>query len=241
MTHLICFSHHKGASRLFRFQIFEPLAKRLGREQVRYEALSKLFVFRETQALELYNIRFDLLARSEPSVVMLGNAGPRVVRALKTATSDFRGVHAVRDPRQIFVSGYYHHREGHDILWPGFYWEKLAEDRPQLQRLNLEDGLLYELDNISADVLGQLRGWEDDERVLQVKVEDLAARPEQVLGDVLKFLRVEDGGPLDARNESANPDSQDWRAVFTPRVKKAFKERFNDLLVRYGYEKDASW
>jgi len=241
MTHLVCFSHHKGASRLFRFQIFEPLAKRLGMDQVRYEALSQFFVFRETQLLELHNIRFDTLAKRAPSVVMLGNAGPRVVRALKTATSDFRGVHAIRDPRQIFVSGYFHHREGHDIIWPGFYWEKLAEDRPQLQRLSLEDGLLYELENISADVLNQLAGWEDDERVMQVKVEDLAARPDHVLKEVLVFLGVGEMEGFDARNESANPDSQSWREVFSPRVKEGFKAKFNDLLVRYGYESGSDW
>jgi hypothetical protein len=241
MTHLVCFSHHKGASRLFRFQIFEPLAQHLNRPAIRYEAVSNFFVFRETQNLELHNVRFDLLAGREPSVVMLGNAGPRVVRALKAATKDFRGIHAVRDPRQIFVSGYYHHKEGHDILWPGFYWEKLAEDRPHLLRLGVEDGLLYELDNIGADVLSQLAGWEDDERVMQVRVEDLAAAPQKVIAEVVEFLGVADAGMINTRNESANPESQNWREVFSPRVKQAFKERHNDLLIRYGYEKDANW
>lgn len=236
MTHLVCFAHHKGASRLFRFQVFQPLAEALGRKVIRYEALTPFFVFRETEALELHNVRFDKIAASSNAVIIFGNSGPRVVRAMKTASSDFRGIHVLRDPRQMFVSGYFHHLEGHDILWPGFYWEKLAEDRPRLQRLDLEQGLLYELENISADVLGQLEAWEDDERILNVRVEDLVRDPPATLARMLAFLGVEGDPRIDLRNLTANPDSRDWRTVFTPRVTAAFKERFGNLLIRYGYE-----
>jgi hypothetical protein len=241
MTHFVCFSHHKGASRLFRFQIFQPLAERLGREVIRYQALNPFFVFRETEDLELHNIRFDDIARQRDCVIILGNSGPRVVRAIKTAAEDYRGIHVVRDPRQMLVSGYFHHLDGHDIFWPGFYWEKLAEDRPRLARLDLEHGLLYELENIAADVLGQLEAWEDDDRVLNVRVEDLVRDPPATLARMLAFLGVEGDTGIDLRNLTANPDSRDWREVFTPRVADAFKARFGSLLVRYGYERDRNW
>lgn len=32
-----------------------------------------------------------------------------------------------------------------------------------------------------------------------------------------------------------------WKKDFTPYLKKAFKERFNDMLIRTGYEKDDNW
>jgi len=241
MTHLVCFSHHKGASRLFRFQIFEPLARHLRLRKLRYEAQSGAFVFRETEMLELHNVLFHELTHGAPHVVMLGNAGPRVVRALTSATADFRGVHALRDPRQIFVSSYFHHLEGHDIHWPGFYWEKLAEDRPILQKLSREDGLLYELDNISADILSQLVAWEPDERIMEVRVEDLTASPAAVTDALLTFLGITDRPALDVRNETSNPESQDWRRAFTPKIKNLFKDRYGELLIRLGYETGLDW
>lgn len=241
MTQLVCFSHHKGASRLFRFQIFQPLAESLGREVIRYQALNRLLVFGQTELLELHSMPYDQISTSPNAVIIFGNAGPRVVRAMKTASSDFKGVHVVRDPRQMLISAYFHHRAGHDIIWPGFYWEKLAEDRPVLERLNQEDGILYELDNISADVLGQMAAWEADERILEMRLEDVERDAASSVRSLLKFLGIEGDHGIDVTNATANPDSKKWSDAFTPRIKSAFKNRFGDLLLRYGYEKDNDW
>jgi Sulfotransferase domain len=238
---LVCFAHHKGASRLFRFQIFEPIANLMGLEVVRYKRLQKSLVFNDIEDLELKSIEFDLLATGDTKVVLIGNSGPRIARAIRTANPNFKAIHAVRDPRQILVSGYFHHLDGHDIIWPGFYWEKLAADREALTKLSQEEGILYELENISHEVLTQILLWQKDPRIMEVRVEDLVASPNTVITDICSFLVVPTCSSLDVANTSSNEASQPWQSVFTPRVKHRFKEKFNDIVVRYGYETDSDW
>jgi Sulfotransferase domain len=241
VQNLICFAHHKGASRLFRFQVFQPIAEHLGLEIVRYQRLQKSVVFNDIEELELKSIEFDLLERGDPKVILIGNSGPRITRAIRTANPNFRAIHAVRDPRQILVSGYFHHLDGHDIIWPGFYWEKLAIDREMLKTLNEEDGILYELENISDQVLSQILVWQPDQRILEVRMEDLIDSPNTVMADICVFLGISSPPSTNMDNESKNEASQSWQSVFTPRIKKRFKEKFNEIVMRYGYETDPEW
>ncbi len=137
----------------------------------------------------------------------------------------------------MLVSGYFHHVEGHPIESPnGFVWDALARDRPVLRELSVEEGLLYEMDHIGGSVIDeQLDGWWDDERVLEVRVEDVNAdraafidRLEEHLGATLEFepswsSRFSDSG------------AGSWQEVFTPRVGEAFDARFGSHLRRLGY------
>lgn len=75
---------------------------------------------------------------------------------------------------------------------------------------------------------------------LEVKYEELMARPEPTLRNICEFL----GEPFET-GLLAFPAKTDrhgrWRAAFTNRDKTVFKEEANDMLVRMGYEEDANW
>lgn len=48
-------------------------------------------------------------------------------------------------------------------------------------------------------------------------------------------------GEEDARHHYRKGIPGDWRTYFTPQVTAAFKDRYGDLLVTLGYEKDTAW
>jgi hypothetical protein len=181
---------------------------------------------------------------------------------------DCRVSRFVRDPRDLVVSGYFYHRRGAEpwclevdpseekwlarrnrprpsAMRPG---ESLADT---LQRLDLEDGLLAELE-LRSRHFDSMRDWPaDDPRVRVWRYEEILGREERVMRDLaahyelpiqLRTLVRRNAVRYDVRHAMAgrsahvrNPAAGQWREVFTPRVERAFMERWGDLLDRYGY------
>jgi len=59
-----------------------------------------------------------------------------------------------------------------------------------------------------------------------------------------RFEQVSGGrqrGEEDVHSHVRKGVSGDWRQYFTAPVKVAFKERFGDVLIACGYEKDNDW
>jgi hypothetical protein len=241
---IVYFGHHKCGSRFFRTQIFTPLAGPNGYEIEKYRVAKPVFRFETAHDLDFYNIDFKVLSSDKKIILLLANSGAPVAEAVRDNATEFRGLHVVRDPRQILVSGYFHHLEGHLINTGDWVWEKLAVDRPRLSALNREDGILYELDNITRDILdNQISAWKPDDRILEVKLEDFEADASGQMRRIADFLQLKEFAELNTEGgfRHANPDSLPWKQVFTPKIKKAFKERYGDLLVRLGYERGLDW
>ena len=55
-----------------------------------------------------------------------------------------KGIHLIRDPKDMIISAYYSHRDTHP-LFPG-----LAEERAKLQEASFEDGLVIVIEGITA-------------------------------------------------------------------------------------------
>ena len=241
---LVYFGHHKCGSRFFRHEIFAPIAKLNRYSVVQYEVKEPIFHYRKAHDLDLYNIDFALVGSEQKVILMLANAGAPVVEKVKQSISEFRGLHVVRDPRQILVSNYFHHLEGHAITFKGWTWDQLAEDRPRLMQLDREAGILYELDNITGDILeNQIAAWMPDHRILELRLEDFEANISSEMQRIKDFFEVEE---LPGVNQTqgiryANPASVDWRFVFTRKIKAVFKEKYGELLVRLGYEEGLNW
>jgi hypothetical protein len=84
-----------------------------------------------------------------------------------------RGFHVIRDPRDIIVSGYFSHRNSH----PTEGVHQLAEHRERLKAASKEEGLLLEMDFARGDLL-DLADWDYDRpEILELRQEDLAAKP----------------------------------------------------------------
>jgi hypothetical protein len=102
--------------------------------------------------------------------------------------SSFRAFHVIRDPRDIIVSGYFSHKNSH----PVDHLPHMEAHRKRLQSMPKEEGLLLEMD-YAASEMDDLATWNyDHPSVLELKMEDLTARPYEGFVEVFEFLGLLD-------------------------------------------------
>jgi hypothetical protein len=215
---------------------------------------------------------------------------------------NFRGVHVIRDPRDIVTSAYFSHLHSHSTE----HWPELAEFRKVLQKLPKDEGFLenmkftevLRIDGWDVNLFSTLNEWDYSlSNVLEVKFEELIKNPYQVflkifdfwgisehssvtaksllknylrhkysnapriktiLGTAYKipawwllyfiydyrFTKLAGGrsvGEENAKSHYRKGGAGDWVNHFNEQHKKYFKENYNDLLVKLGYEKDDNW
>lgn len=242
---IVFFGHHKCGSRFFRKTLLDTLARSNGYEVLSYSVEKPPFHYDVSHDLDLFNVDFDRFSSAKRCLLNLSNAGAPVVERVFAAAPDLKGVHVIRDPRQILVSGYLYHLKGHNTDYAGWVWDRLKQDRAVLQSLSVEDGLLYEMENITADVLdNQLASWRPHANVIEFKLEefgDVESYAAPAMQRLLNFLEFESLLSIDFGEHFTNPNSKHWRSLFTPRVEHAFKRRFGGLLIDLGYEPSFDW
>lgn len=169
---------------------------------------------------------------------------------------DYQLFVVIRDLRDTLVSAYFSFRYSHPDD-PG-----INEWRALLSELPMEDGLIRLLDGIQmcADIQVSWR----QSNVPYVKYEDLLLRDEEILEDILlnkcklpvdsnrlraiivanRFENVTRGrkrGEEDITAHERKGIAGDWKNYFTEKVKDAFKQRYGQVLIDTGYEKDMNW
>ncbi|MCC5997012.1 MAG: FkbM family methyltransferase [Oceanicaulis sp.] len=239
----VFFGHHKCGSRFFRNEVFGRIAESTGARVRQYKIDNPPHHYSRLDDLDLPNIDFSGLGENGRDVVLFANATQRSLDKIRrTAGDDWRGLRIIRDPRQVLISDYFHHKGGHDTELNGWVWDQLKQDKPILNELSKEDGILYELDNISKHVIEDLiLAPFDDERVLTLRLEDFAADPKGQLARIAAFMKVPDVAGLDFGKTGANPESGPWRNHFTSEIRERFKERYGQALIDLGYEEDMDW
>lgn len=232
----VFFGHHKCASRFFRRAIFEPIASANGWPIFSYKIIVPPYHFSDLPRLDLDNIDWYGVRKAGAAVVNVLNTSPEVVSAVE-ACGDFRGLHVVRDPRQILISAYFHHRGTHPVAGStGFFWDKLSEDQRRLRELPQEEGILYELDNITGQVLdNQIGTWVPDERVLDMRAEDVVRDRAGFLERLRNHLLMERLPKIDWSRRYSDSGAGHWSQYFTPRITSRFNQRYGDLLLELGY------
>ncbi|SHL05651.1 sulfotransferase domain-containing protein [Rhodothermus profundi] len=117
---------------------------------------------------------------------VLGCANPEIdeVRQLQ----NFRGVHVVRDPRDLIVSAYFSHRYSHWFK-PGT--EEYAHQE-RLRRVPKEEGIRLEIE-FSERYLRPIADWDFSmPHVLELKFEEVTARPYESILQIFAFLGLLD-------------------------------------------------
>ena len=171
---------------------------------------------------------------------------------------DSRHFFVTRDLRDTLVSGYFSLKLSH----PPFRLAAVNAMRSRLQDMELEDGLMHTLDDwVPANAAIQ-RSWIESGEPL-IRFEDLLA-DEGILEQVLlercelgisrrklrraiereNFERLSGGrsrGEEDVNAHYRKGIAGDWRNYFNEPLKQAFKERYGDLLIKAGYERDNDW
>lgn len=95
-----------------------------------------------------------------------------------------RGLHVVRDPRDVLVSAYFSHLHSH----PTEDWNALEPHRQALQSASKEEGLLLEMD-FSRQQFDDMTAWNyDQEHILELQMETLTGSPVQEFARVADFF-----------------------------------------------------
>jgi len=107
---------------------------------------------------------------------------------------EYRGFNLIRDPRDIIVSGYFHHRSTHSI----HEWVELADHRKRLKSVSVDEGLMLEMDFL-VGVLERMEIWDYNlENVKTYKMEDIVDNPYESILDIFRNLDLVDDSPCDS-------------------------------------------
>lgn len=164
----------------------------------------------------------------------------------------------IRDLRDTLVSGYFSIRYSHPTDM-----KHVAEQRAELETRSVEDGLIFLFDGF-LDLCAAVQGTWMESGDPMLRYEDLLVEDIGLLELVLlehcelpvtreefrasveanRFERLSGGRPLGQEDRSSHfrkGTPGDWRIHFTPKVAGEFKERFGDVLVYAGYERNKDW
>ncbi|WP_170336021.1 sulfotransferase domain-containing protein [Ruegeria arenilitoris] len=105
----------------------------------------------------------------------------------------YRGVHIMRDPRDMIVSGYHYHKWTHET------WARRPDDngisyQQKLNQANKEEGLFLEINHFIFFYRDLLENWDlDDPDILEVAYEDLMGEGrDQIYHNIFSHLGVID-------------------------------------------------
>ncbi len=174
---------------------------------------------------------------------------------------DYRGIHIVRDPRDIIISGCFYHTKSKEewlhIKRPDFggltYQEKINSYS------SIDDQIAFEMENSGLRNISRMCKWNyDNSKFMEVKYENLILDsdlflfhrlftflgfPGEEIPSVLRLAYDASifSGKVKKSNHVRSGKSGQWRKYFSPSHAARFVELHGDVLIRMGYENDNSW
>jgi hypothetical protein len=243
-TLLAYFGHHKCATQWMRLMVAR-ICEAIGREQV---------IFNDPSDFDKDIV--GALPRPGDTFLCYTNAERRFVSRLE----NFVGVHVVRDPRDVIVSAYFSHLYSHPL------YGKLGEWRERLESVPEREGLMLELEDRVYQFRAMLNWDYQQPNVLELRMEDITVHADEAVPRILEFLGlsrhpglddtvvqgiVEAGafsqlagrepGVEDVTSHYRKGVAGDWVNHFAPEHVAYFKEHYNALLLKLGYETSADW
>lgn len=153
------------------------------------------------------------IAREKMDIFSYTNADFRDVETLPP----HRGIHLVRDPRDVLVSAYFSHRNSHGTDG----WPELIPHRERLQKLDQESGLMAEIE-FSECYLKQMASWEGNHpEIMELKFEEVTQYPcDSMLAAFqhLNMIEVEDVSAVDRFTDAVIAMNQQLRRLSRNRL-----------------------
>ncbi len=177
-----------------------------------------------------------------------------------------KGINVYRDPRDQLISCYFAHLYSHTTD----NWPQLIPHRDLLKSLSQEAGIQEEMD-FSHEFIEDLGSFDlDDGNFEHFNLMDIGRYKDSVslfvistllrygvfsytieearfLSDLCSestFVKVSGGrkpGQTDNNHHFRNGLAGDWKNHFSEATKEKFKDKYNYILLKYGFENDNSW
>lgn len=129
----------------------------------------KILTIHVKEQWDSYPTLGDMVRDQNPDILIM----TRPVKKDVDTLPPFKGVHLIRDPRDIVVSGYFSHRNSHPEVFGGIPWPELVEHRKQLLELDKDAGLEAEIE-FSSLFLDPMSDWDYDRPdTLEYRMEEL--------------------------------------------------------------------
>ncbi len=178
------------------------------------------------------------------------------------ALDRYRGVHLMRDPRDVVISSYHYHK------WTQEPWAHLPDETGQSyqQRLNsmtMEEGIHMEIDHFTSSYGELLRNWDvDDPDILEIKFADLmgsernelyeqifthlgyTGREHRLGCDLMRAFEASarTGGSLGKpreRNHVRSAGTGQWADVLSPSHIDHMEDQLGVVLDKFGFRDQA--
>lgn len=174
---------------------------------------------------------------------------------LEKISNNYKGLHIIRDPRDIIVSACFYHMKSSEewlhIKSPAFggltYQEKLNSYS------SLDDKLFFEMENSSKITIQDIKNWDyNNSNFIEIKYENLIRDNELILfKEIFEFLGFRKivtpnileiafnnslfSGKVKKSVHVRSGQTQQWKKYLTPLHEKRFFELFGDVLVKLNY------
>jgi hypothetical protein len=251
------FGHHRCASQWMK-GLIRGIAQVVARDVHRYWSPRD------------FNYDLTSVADPGATIVVYSNANVRYVKGVSLRgfhmVRDPRDIavssyfsHLYSHPTEVY--------SGADSAPVGKTLTRLEEYRRTLRSMSKDEGLSLELEQRSLQYM-QMKKWDySQENVLELRMEEVTSDPLRWLREIATFVglygvrgldderlasivaandfRVYTGGRVpgeeDVRDHYRKGTPGDWKLHFGPGHVEYFKEHYNDLLLKLGYEHSPNW
>ncbi len=228
-------THHKAGTTWMRV-IFEKISRKHS------------LVFHNLSKDSRYPDEFDLLFETHSKF------------ELGSIQTPFRGMHIIRDPRDVIISGCFYHQKAKEY-WlhePRQKWQGLTYQQKINSYRNIDDRIIFEMENVGKGYVEEIMRWDyRNPHFIEIKYEDLIRDinltlfhkiftflgfPGSAIPEILDIAYS--NSLFSGKVNSAHVRSgkvKEWRKYFKPIHRDRFLELFGDCLVRLNYEASDNW
>ena len=180
---------------------------------------------------------------------------------LTSSHYNYRGVHIIRDPRDIIISGCFYHKVSSE-KWlhnPSRQYGGKTYQEKINSYSNLEDQILFEMENSGFRNINKILNWDYSNPLFyEIKYEELIKDSKLILfNNIFDFLgfpadikptlleisynKSMFSGKLKQSKHIRSGKSKQWENHFNSIHKNRFNNLFGDALIRLGYESNNDW